>query len=115
MTDAAAELGDDDLRRLCEAHGIETAYDDIWGNRHEISPEAMRALLRDMGAFEPAQRSSALPPYVVVEEGASAFCVPLAPGTERQRLHWRDMGGFAPEIELMQFRHAYAEMQMFVS
>ncbi len=89
MTDAAAELGDDDLRRLCEAHGIETAYDDIWGNRHEVSPDAMRALLRDMGAFEPAQRSSALPPYVVVEEGASAFCVPLSADTGRQRLHWR--------------------------
>ena len=69
MTDDADRLGDDDLRRLCEAHGIETAYDDIWGHRHEVSPEAMRALLRDMGAFDRAQRSSALPPYVVVEEG----------------------------------------------
>jgi urease accessory protein len=30
-------------------------------------------------------------------------------------LHWRDMGGFAPRIEQMQCRHAYAEMHMFVS
>ncbi|HEX5690258.1 MAG TPA: urease accessory UreF family protein [Roseiflexaceae bacterium] len=30
-------------------------------------------------------------------------------------MDWRDIGGFAPEIELMQFRHAYAEMHMFVS
>jgi urease accessory protein len=30
-------------------------------------------------------------------------------------MDWRDMGGFAPEIEIMQFRHAYAEMHMFVS
>jgi urease accessory protein UreF len=30
-------------------------------------------------------------------------------------LHWRDMGGFAPLIEQMQCRHAYAEMHMFVS
>ena len=56
MTDDAAEPGDDDLRRLCEAHGIETAYDDIWGHRHEVSPEAMRALLRDMGAFDHARQ-----------------------------------------------------------
>ena len=54
MTDDADRFGDDDLRRLCEAHGIETAYDDIWGHRHEVSPEAMRALLRDMGAFDRA-------------------------------------------------------------
>jgi urease accessory protein UreF len=30
-------------------------------------------------------------------------------------MDWRDMGGFAPHIEIMQFRHAYAEMHMFVS
>lgn len=30
-------------------------------------------------------------------------------------LHWREMGGFAPLIEQMQCRHAYAEMHMFVS
>jgi urease accessory protein len=34
---------------------------------------------------------------------------------EGRRLHWRDLGGFAPQIELMQFRHAHAEMHMFVS
>jgi urease accessory protein len=30
-------------------------------------------------------------------------------------LHWRDLGGFAPQIEIMQFRHAYADVHMFVS
>jgi urease accessory protein len=30
-------------------------------------------------------------------------------------MDWRDIGGFAPWIELMQFRHAYAELHMFVS
>lgn len=30
-------------------------------------------------------------------------------------LDWRDLGGFAPEIELMQFAHASAETHMFVS
>lgn len=30
-------------------------------------------------------------------------------------LGWRDIGGFAPQIELWQFRHAHAVMHMFVS
>jgi urease accessory protein len=28
---------------------------------------------------------------------------------------WRDIGGFAPWVELMQFQHAYADLHMFVS
>jgi urease accessory protein len=28
---------------------------------------------------------------------------------------WRDIGGFAPWVELMQFQHAYTELHMFVS
>jgi len=28
---------------------------------------------------------------------------------------WRDIGGFAPWIELMQFQHSYADLHMFVS
>jgi urease accessory protein len=35
--------------------------------------------------------------------------------TEGRGLHWRDLGGFAPQIEIMQFRHAQAEMHMFIS
>lgn len=35
--------------------------------------------------------------------------------TLSRNVHWRDMGGFAPLIEQMQSRHAYAEMHMFVS
>jgi urease accessory protein len=31
------------------------------------------------------------------------------------QMDWRDIGGFAPQIELMQFQHAYAQMHMFVS
>lgn len=29
--------------------------------------------------------------------------------------HWRDMGGFAPAIELAQFQHRFGEMHMFTS
>jgi urease accessory protein len=32
-----------------------------------------------------------------------------------RQLDWRDLGGFAPQIEIMQYRHAHAEMHMFVS
>jgi urease accessory protein len=40
----------------------------------------------------------------------------IAEAAEVQRdLDWRDIGGFAPQIDVMQFRHRYAEMHMFVS
>jgi urease accessory protein len=32
-----------------------------------------------------------------------------------QTMDWRDIGGFAPQVELMQFQHAYADLHMFVS
>ena len=32
-----------------------------------------------------------------------------------ETMDWRDIGGFAPWIELMQFQHAYADLHMFVS
>lgn len=97
MTEAQIEaLADDELRRLCETHGIDLAYDDIWGERHEISREAMRALLRDAGAFDAQQEQPpALPPYLVVEEGeegAAGICVPLLPDQGGRRLHWRVLG-----------------------
>jgi urease accessory protein len=32
-----------------------------------------------------------------------------------ETMDWRDIGGFAPRIEQMQFQHAYADLHMFVS
>jgi len=32
-----------------------------------------------------------------------------------QGLDWRDIGGFAPRIDVVQFRHNYADMHLFVS
>jgi urease accessory protein len=32
-----------------------------------------------------------------------------------QELDWRDIGSFAPRIDLMQFQHRYADMHLFVS
>jgi urease accessory protein len=39
----------------------------------------------------------------------------LAAAEHGRHLDWRDLGGFAPQIEIMQYRHAHAEMHMFVS
>jgi urease accessory protein len=38
-----------------------------------------------------------------------------AAAAEGTTLHWRDLSGFAPQIEIMQFRHAHADVHMFVS
>ncbi|MCG8349276.1 MAG: hypothetical protein MI924_16025, partial [Chloroflexales bacterium] len=35
--------------------------------------------------------------------------------TENRTMHWQEIGGFAPQIELMQFHHVHAVMHMFVS
>jgi urease accessory protein len=44
-----------------------------------------------------------------------AGVVLAAAAEEGAAMDWRDIGGFAPQIELMQFQHPYAEMHMFVS
>lgn len=41
--------------------------------------------------------------------------VQIAAAAEGRMLHWHDLGGFAPQIELMQLAHAAAETHMFVS
>lgn len=39
----------------------------------------------------------------------------IAAAAEHADLDWRDIGGFTPWIDVMQFRHRYADMHMFVS
>jgi urease accessory protein len=39
----------------------------------------------------------------------------LEAAVKGQNMHWRDLGGYAPGIEMMQLRHAWAQMHMFVS
>lgn len=41
--------------------------------------------------------------------------IQLEAADEGRSLHWHDLGGFAPQIELMQLAHAAAETHMFVS
>ncbi|MGR4870183.1 malto-oligosyltrehalose synthase [Variovorax sp. LARHSF232] len=84
------EKPDAHLRRLCEQHGIAVDYDDIWGLRHQVSAASLRALLLDAGAFDEAQPPPALPPVLVLEEGVSAFSLPLRlPPGRGGELQWR--------------------------
>lgn len=41
--------------------------------------------------------------------------IQIEAAAEGRELHWQDLGGFAPQIELMQLAHATAETHMFVS
>jgi urease accessory protein len=35
--------------------------------------------------------------------------------TAGKDLHWRELGGYAPQIDILQMRHAYSESRLFVS
>ena len=83
-------MPDEALRRLCLQHGIDLDYQDIWGQRHVVSDESLRALLRDAGADEAADaRPRAMPPVLVLEEGASGFSVPVQLPSDRAQIEWR--------------------------
>ena len=77
------------LSQLCETHGIDTAYDDALGRRHEVAPEALHALLRDAGAFEEPDAPPALPPVVVVPEGSRSFSLRVRVPQGQTELRWR--------------------------
>ena len=42
----------DPLRQLAALHGVEPAYHDIWGVRHEAGAQALQALLACMGVID---------------------------------------------------------------
>jgi (1->4)-alpha-D-glucan 1-alpha-D-glucosylmutase len=91
------------LDKLCALNGVSTAYNDIWGNRHETSNESKLALLAAMGLpigdgaeldplaeeLEARDWRRLVPPVRVIVEGETVE-VPLnlpAEPAERQ-LHW---------------------------
>lgn len=87
MTDA---LSVEQLHALSGVHGIDLAYTDALGQRQEVSPAALQALLQDAGAFEPKPSNPpALPPVLVVPEGATRFNLPLQGTAKRGALRWR--------------------------
>lgn len=79
------------LERLCRDFGIDTAYNDIWGNTHTVSPQSASALLMAIGihAEDEAHRREALvvrdrrtwqrllPPGQVVRASATSWSVDI--------------------------------------
>ena len=79
------------LERLCRDFGIDTAYIDIWGKTHTVSPESASALLMALGihAEDEAHRQEALaaldrrawqrllPPGQVVRAAATSWSVDI--------------------------------------
>src|SRR5438105_3045694 len=53
-----AEHGDA-LLRWCKRAGIDTAYHDTWGHRHEASEAGLRALLAELGITDPSAQALA--------------------------------------------------------
>ncbi len=93
------------LRWLAAAWGIDAQFDDIWGRRHCVSDDALRALLaefgldtgsdaaveRELARTHPGYWRRLAEPVVAVAAPAQAFEVPLrvarrAPG---ERVAWR--------------------------
>lgn len=80
------------LSRLCGLCGIAPDWHDIWGNRHEVSPETKKALLAAMGvrvgseadlADELREREDrpwrrVLPPVLVQRENPSPVEIPVS-------------------------------------
>ena len=46
-------MPDDTLQAWCQRNGIAPWYHDIWGNRHEVPDEGLRALLAELGTRDP--------------------------------------------------------------
>ncbi len=99
------------LHRAASLWGVQTEYWDIWGQRHQASPETLKAVLAAMGvscdgeeslddAMEArlSQEWSRLTPAtLVISEKAAEFplSVPAEQSTRsvRVEVHWEDGGG----------------------
>jgi len=77
--------------RLCEAYGITSSFEDIWGERHPVAKKVRRALLKAMGVdahdeaaieaslrhYERQQWQRVLPPVQVVSANGEPIRIPL--------------------------------------
>jgi 4-alpha-glucanotransferase len=94
----------DPLARLARLHGIELAFEDAYGNRREVAPETLRALLGAMGCAAETDRaaeacllgaeralwSSLVEPVTVLRAGQPlTVSLRLPAGTAQRRLRWR--------------------------
>jgi 4-alpha-glucanotransferase len=83
----------ENLDRLARLAGVEQEYWDIWGNHHPVDEAGMRAILAALGypaedeaaiaaaiaRLEEAPWRRALPPVVIVSEGAPAYVPVVLP------------------------------------
>ncbi|WP_295986131.1 malto-oligosyltrehalose synthase [uncultured Variovorax sp.] len=93
----------DELKRLCEHHGIATGYFDAFGIRREASAGSLMALLAEFGlrlgrvadagpALDAARRESrahALPPVLVVQAPTNAWQLHLRLPASIHRARWQ--------------------------
>lgn len=88
------------LERLCAWLGIDTGYYDIWGTRHAVAPDGLRALVAEFTSASPAHAlhdlhvahwHQVLPPVVAIAEGDKTWSVLLRlPDTmTTQPLRWQ--------------------------
>jgi urease accessory protein len=92
------------LALACAAAGLdeETA---VLVELHSFAVSLLGAAVR-LAALESAEAQALL---------ARAHSVIARAAAAHEGLDWRDIGGFAPGIDLMQFRHRFADAHMFVS
>ena len=90
-------MGDSRLAELARRHGVATAYEDVWGERHEASDATLRAVLAAMhvdatgaaqieaaiAGHEYARRAQTLPAALVVRVAALADMEHDGPGFEQ--------------------------------
>src|SRR6187399_940958 len=98
-------MGDSRLAELARRHGVATAYEDVWGERHEASDATLRAVLAAMhvdatgaaqieaaiAGHEYARRAQTLPATVVVRVAALAdgIRIQLPAALAGNSLAWR--------------------------
>ncbi|MCL5745222.1 MAG: 4-alpha-glucanotransferase [Acidobacteria bacterium] len=98
------------LERAASLWGVEPAYWDIWGKRHETQPEVQKAILRGLGVCVDSQESvdaavearlcedwaRLTPSTIVIGEKDSGFPVAIPAGSAGDVLHveirWEDGG-----------------------
>ena len=71
-----------ELWQLCGRYGIATDYHDIWGTRHAVAPEHLKALLREFDAGPEGAGHAPTPPWrpalpQVIVSSTGAFDVPV--------------------------------------
>ncbi len=86
------------LKRWCERLKVDTEWHDVWGQRHEVPEEGLKALLAQLGAPRldeealdaavAADWRQPLPPVLALRAEAAHFDVPLKLPREVRHLRW---------------------------